>query len=118
MERLFKRIDTVFLQVKDLEKSVNWYVEVLGFDLRWTDNENGYAAINISETPLTLVRTDNVIQSALSPFNFYSSDIERAHTALIEKGVEVEDIIDYGNVLSFNFKDLDGNKLGVCYFEE
>jgi catechol 2,3-dioxygenase-like lactoylglutathione lyase family enzyme len=118
MDRLFKRIDTVFLQVKDLEKSIKWYVEVLGFNLRWSDNDNGYAAINISETPLTLVRADNVSPTSHILFNFYSSDIKRAYTALIEKGVEVEDIIDYGNVLSFNFLDLDGNKLGVCYFEE
>lgn len=117
MEQLFKRIDTVFLQVNNLEKSVKWYTELLGFNLRWIDNESGYAAINISETPLTLVRTNKVEPPPHIPFNFYTSDIKTAHTKLKENGVEVEGIIAYGNVLSFKFKDIDGNELGVCYFE-
>jgi catechol 2,3-dioxygenase-like lactoylglutathione lyase family enzyme len=118
MSQLFKRIDTVFLQVSDIDESIKWYTETLGFNLRWFDNENGYAAINVSETPLTLVRVKEVKPATHNPFNFYTSDINKVHEELNKKGVEVEDIVDYGNVLSFNFKDLDGNTLGVCYFEE
>ncbi|MFD1739614.1 VOC family protein [Bacillus salitolerans] len=118
MSHLFKRIDTVFLEVSDMDESIKWYTDVLGFSLRWYQQEGGYAAINIGETPLTLVRSKEVTPSSHCPFNFYTSDIHKAHQELKSKGVQVEEIVDYGDVLSFNFKDLDGHTLGVCYFAE
>ncbi|MEA3318523.1 MAG: VOC family protein [Bacillota bacterium] len=118
MSALFKRIDTVFLEVTDMPKSINWYTEVLGFSVRWHDEENGYAAIEMGETPLTLVRAESVTPGSHCLLNFYSSDIHAAHQKLKENGVLVEDVIDYGTVLSFEFKDPDGHILGVCYFEE
>ncbi len=51
MSALFKRIDTVFLEVTDMEKSIKWYTEVLGFSVRWHDEENGYAAIEMGKHP-------------------------------------------------------------------
>lgn len=118
MSALFKRIDTVFLEVTDMEKSIKWYTEVLGFSVRWHDEENGYAAIEMGETPMTLVRAVKVTPASHCLLNFYSSDIYAAHQKLQENGVEVDAVIDYGTVLSFEFKDPDGHILGVCYFEE
>jgi predicted enzyme related to lactoylglutathione lyase len=118
MNSLFKRIDTVFLEVTDMEKSIKWYTEVLGFSIRWYDKQNGYAAIDIGETPLTLVSAREVAPASHCLLNFYSSDINKAHQELKKNGVHVEEIVDHGNVLSFEFKDLDGHVLGVCYFEE
>jgi hypothetical protein len=96
-------------------------VEKLGFTLRWRHDEGGYAALNIGETPLTLVRAADGVElhnSDHAPFNFFTSDIQEAHRQLKEKGVHVEAIQDHGDVLSFDFKDLDGNRLGVCHFQE
>ncbi|KMJ57350.1 hypothetical protein AB685_17850 [Bacillus sp. LL01] len=118
MSALFKRIDTVFLEVTDMERSINWYTEVLGFSVRWHDVENGYAAIEVGETPLTLVHAEKVTPASHCLLNFYSSDIYVAHQKLRENGVEVEDVMDYGTVMSFEFKDPDGHILGVCSFEE
>lgn len=118
MNKLFKRIDTVFLEVTNMERSIGWYTEVLGFSVRWHDVENGYAAIEMGETPLTLVRAEKVTPGTHCLLNFYSADIYAAHQKLAERGVSVEDVIDYGAVLSFEFKDPDGHILGVCYFEE
>ncbi|MFA9556902.1 VOC family protein [Evansella sp. AB-rgal1] len=118
MSTLFNRIDTVFLQVTDMEISIKWYTEVLGFQLRWYHKESGYAAINIGETPLTLVHANEVTPGTHAPFNFYTSDIKKAYETLVNLGVEVEDIEDHGDVMSFHFKDPDNNLLGVCYFEE
>ncbi|NLP52582.1 VOC family protein [Bacillus sp. RO1] len=118
MSGLFKRIDTVFLEVTDMPRSINWYTEVLGFSVRWHDEENGYAAIEIGETPMTLVGAGSVTPASHCLLNFYSSDINAAHQKLRENGALVEDVIDYGAVLSFEFKDPDGHILGVCYFEE
>ncbi|WP_404349240.1 VOC family protein [Sutcliffiella horikoshii] len=118
MSKLFKRIDTVFLEVTNMERSIGWYTEVLGFSVRWHDVENGYAAIEMGETPLTLVRAEKVTPGTHCLLNFYSADIYVAHMKLAERGVSVDDVIDYGAVLSFEFKDPDGHTLGVCYFEE
>lgn len=119
MSNLFKRIDTVFLQVTNYEKAVEWYTEVLGFTVRWNDEVNGYAALNIGETPLTLVRTTKEIsKNSHIPFNFYVPNIESAHKHLVEHGVKVEPINEDGTVKWFNFEDLEGNQLGVCYFPE
>lgn len=118
MSALFKRIDTVFIEVTDMPRSINWYTEVFGFSVRWNDVENGYAAIEMGETPLTLVQADKVTPGSHCLLNFYSSDIYNAHQKLRERGIPVDDVVDYGTVLSFEFKDPDGHILGVCYFEE
>ena len=34
-EKLVKRIDAVFLPVKSLNESLEWYQDIFGFDLRW-----------------------------------------------------------------------------------
>jgi catechol-2,3-dioxygenase len=121
MSKLFKRIDTVFLKVRDFDKAIQWYGEVLGLEVRWRHDEGGYAALNVGETPLTLVRmspNDEAAQDGRISFNFYVPDIHQAHQHLKDHGVDVGEIVDYGDVLSFNFSDLDGNQLGVCYFAE
>jgi catechol 2,3-dioxygenase-like lactoylglutathione lyase family enzyme len=70
---LFKRIDTVFLHVKQFDQAIEWYVQKLGFTLRWRHDEGGYAALNIGETPLTLVRAvDGVGQHRFGRESFRS----------------------------------------------
>lgn len=122
MSSIFKRIDTVFLQVSDFEQAIKWYGDVLGFKLRWKDDKGGYAALDIGETLLTLVRTNNnekpVRKNNHISFNFYTSDIEQAHQYLVQNDVNVEPIIEDKDVKWFKFQDLEGNDLEVCYFKE
>ncbi|MEI4769910.1 VOC family protein [Psychrobacillus sp. FJAT-51614] len=121
MPSIFKRIDTVFLQVSDFEQAIKWYGDVLGFKLRWKDDIGGYAALEIGETPLTLVRTnrnEKPVKNNYISFNFYTSDIEQAHQYLVENDVNVEPINEDKNVKWFKFQDLEGNYLEVCHFQE
>lgn len=122
MSGLFKRIDTVFLKVKDFDKAIDWYTTVLGFSVRWVHQDGGYAALNIGETPLTLVKAgegEELPKKSPISFNFYSPNIEAAHAHLIENNVEVEPInSESDGVKWFRFKDLEGNSLEVCYFKE
>lgn len=114
MSTLFKRIDTVFLKVKDLDQAIEWYTKVLGFDLRW--KVEGYAALNISETPLTLVQaTGEFSPIKESSFNFYVSDVNEAHEHLKKHGVQLGPI-ESNEVQWFWFSDSDGNRLEVCSF--
>lgn len=116
MRGLAKRVDTVFVEVKDLNHSIKWYSEILGLTLRW--NRNGYAAFTVGETSLTLVQSVEVQPAKHSPFNFFTTDIEAVHRHLVEHNVDTNDIEDYGDLKTFDFRDPDGHLLGFCQFEE
>jgi catechol-2,3-dioxygenase len=119
MSMLFKRIDTVFLKVKNFEKAIKWYSDVLGFSVRWVHEEGGYAALEIGETPLTLVRANENFKPVMEAyFNFYVPDLNDVYKHLKSYDVEVTDIVDHGDVQTFDFKDPDGNTLSVCHFAE
>ncbi|MBM6616427.1 VOC family protein [Bacillus suaedaesalsae] len=118
MSELFKRIDTVFLKVIDFDKAIDWYCTVLDFTLRWKDEKGGYAALNIGETPLTLVRSSDKAKGTNVTFNFFSPDIEAVHHHLRKHDVQVEPIHDEAGVKWFAFDDLEGNPLAVCSFKE
>jgi len=120
---MFKRIDTVFLPVQDTYRSIKWYEEKCGFTLRWHDESNGYAAMDIGdgETAFTLVRNPQMGNPKPADhewFNLYTSDIHATHQAMLDVGVEATPIQSGGNVEFYQFKDLDGNTIGVCCFEE
>ncbi|WP_075619327.1 VOC family protein [Paenisporosarcina indica] len=120
---MFKRIDTVFLPVKDTHRSIKWYKDKCGFTLRWHDVENGYAAMEIGngKTAFTLVRTIFMEVNKMGDhecFNLYTEDIHATHQTMLDSGVQATPIRSGGNVEFFQFKDLDGNTIGVCSFEE
>lgn len=118
MEQLFKRIDTVFLTVQNLNEAIEWYTGVLNFSLRW--KHGNYAALNIGETPLTLRQAETADFKPLKEafFNFYVENIELVYQHLLDNGVEVEEIKKEDDVQWFRFYDRDGNALEVCHFAE
>lgn len=115
---LFRRVDTVFLPVRDLDKAVAWYTEHLGLTLRW--QHGNYAALNVAETPLTLYQPEGEYRPIKEhmPFNFYSPDIEAARERLRAAGAAVGEINRHENFAHFACTDPDGNQLGVCWFPE
>ena len=120
---MFKRIDTVFLPVQDTNSSIKWFEDKCGFTLRWHDEVNGYAAMDIGngETAFTLVRSPQMGSSKPKEhewFNLYTADIHATHHFLLDAGVDATPVQTGGNVEFFQFKDLDGNTIGVCSFEE
>ncbi|MET0785150.1 MAG: VOC family protein [Paenisporosarcina sp.] len=120
---MFKRIDTVFLPVEDTYRSIKWFEEKCGFTLRWHDEKNGYAAMDIGngETAFTLVSISQMRSSKPTEhewFNLYTPDIHATHQNMLNLGVDATPVQSGGNVEFFQFKDLDGNAIGVCSFEE
>ena len=113
---MLKRIDTVFLPVTNLERSIAWYTETLGLTLRW--QVQGYAAFHVAQTALTLVQADAAVPAKHEPFNFYVDDIKGVHAHLAGLGVAVSELRDHGNLLEFTLTDPDGNRLGIVWFEE
>lgn len=119
MDIKLKRIDTVFLRVQNLEKSVKWYTDVLGLKLRWENLTNRYAAFDVGETALTLYETPGtaIIPNNDHLFNFFVEDIEHTHALLMESGVDIGPLEDGGGGLKWCFfKDIDGNRLDLCSF--
>lgn len=113
---MLKRIDTVFLPVSNLDSAIAWYTSTLGLSLRW--KVQGYAALNVGETAFTLVEVAEVRPAQHQPFNFYAGDIRAARERLAGAGVSVSELRDHGNMLEFEFKDPDGNALGIVWLEE
>ncbi len=116
---IFKRIDTVFVKVKNLEKASEWYETVMGFESTWKDIAGGYVSFAVGETALTLARVpegEELKVSETPAFNFYASDVQEAHRYLVEKGVNTSEITIDADVKWFSFEDVEGNKLEVCSF--
>jgi catechol-2,3-dioxygenase len=90
------QIDTVFLPVRSIEKTTRWYQEKLGWLMEWKNIEVA------SFKPVTEIT-----------FNLYTQNIQTASEMLKKNGVEVSEILDYGNAQYFYFKDLDGNLISV-----
>jgi len=114
---MIKRIDSVFLQVGDLDQAIKWYSDNLGLKLRWK-NQYGYAAMEVGETVLTLVEGTDTTKQSHMQFNFYTSDIDKMHKELVSKGVKVGKLNGDSNFAYFQFEDLCENILGFCWFPE
>lgn len=115
------RMDTVFIPVKDLQRSAEWYSRILGIPMKEV-NPPVYNLEIEGDTGLALdtdnfhstVRDGDVQPSAHPLFNFLTHDIDEAYRFLVKNGVEVDpEIIRFGNVVYFHFKDPDGNMIMV-----
>ena len=90
---MFRRIDTVFVRVRNLDEAVAWYTQHLGLEVRW--RHPGVACLNLGETPLTLLETGEAFHPVEeAPFNFYAPDIEaeledqRQQTTVLQNNAE------------------------------
>lgn len=112
-ETMFKRIDTVFVYVRNLAESVQWYREVLGLEVGL--EYQGYVAFKLGETYLTLIENGSQINHEFSAFNFFVEDVHKTYRYLVESDVKVTDVKNDG-VDHFAFFDPDGNRLEICSF--
>lgn len=115
-EKQVERIDAVFLPVKNLEASLQWYQELFGFKLRWKNERMAGLAI-ASNCGFHLVQVaDHIPNRDYVPFNFATKNIQKLHQTLKDKGVkvtEVESDSDFKEMRLFDFWDLDGNIINV-----
>ncbi|WP_050615503.1 VOC family protein [Bacillus testis] len=115
------KVNNVFIHVSNLEKSVEWYSDLLGISFNKENVRSPVYNIPVtSETGLTL--DDHTFDPGfqLSPsdhvlFNFFAKEIDEAYEFVRNKGItivrEIERIEDFAY---FNFKDPDGNVLMIC----
>lgn len=115
------RIDTIFIHVSDLERSIKWYSELLGLEVKKGVHTGPIYTLNMGNGPgITLdnhcFEEDNKLIPSNQPlFNLSSSDINKAFKHVTEMGVEiVTNIIEHPDLAEFSIKDPDGNIIMIC----
>ncbi|WP_156158270.1 VOC family protein [Gordoniibacillus kamchatkensis] len=118
----FLGVDGVFMPVSDLTRSVRWYTEVLGLEIRHRDEPHA-AVLKIGQglPALCLVQSGGPLPAPFPPnrydvthfFNFKAADIDAVHSELAARGVDVSPIYQSDALRYFGFQDPDGNGLGV-----
>ncbi|MCA1062951.1 VOC family protein [Rossellomorea sp. AcN35-11] len=111
---MFSKVDTVHIIVADLKKSVQWYTEVLEFEQVFDSGQ--YIVFQIGQASTTLtIQEGKVRPSSIKPILF-SDALEETRLKLVEKGVNVGEIEEDGEVSFFEFWDLDGNGFEACQY--
>lgn len=124
-----------FLTVRDLDASVRWYQDKLGFDFHYFSATG--AAGYVGPTPdyvegltiryagfkpfspespwsrMALVETPVVYPLVHIPYTIQSSDAEENHRRLRALDVQLSDFQDDGSRKQFYFYDYDGNPIGI-----
>lgn len=111
---ILNQIGTVFIPVKDIEKSSEWYCDLLGIEKTGEIQFGHLYVIPMEGMGIVLdskIYSENNLFKA-PVFHFNTENIEEAFTFLKNKGVDVITDIQHGHY--FNFKDPDGNLLMIC----
>lgn len=116
------RIDTIFVHVSDLERSVQWYSRLLGLDIREGSFTGPVYTLNMGEGKPGITLDNHCfdenyefVPSNQPLFNLSSSNINDAFSHVTAMGVElVTEIITHSDMAEFSFKDPDGNIIMIC----
>jgi len=113
-------VGRVILPVADQDRALEFYVETLGFEKRsdiafgegdrWLEVAPPGAATGIAIMPPRPGGSPGGDQTCVA---FATGNVEADHTALRERGVDVDDVIGGEGPVPrmFFFRDLDGNNL-------
>lgn len=122
---LFRGVAAVFMPVRELDKSIEWYAKNLGFVLQFKHAAYKAAGIrcgnHMPSLCLVQVHEYKPVEFPQNDFgcdifyNFIVEDIDQVHTDLTQKGVEVTEIhtsLD-SSFRHFSAWDIDGNLLSI-----
>jgi catechol 2,3-dioxygenase-like lactoylglutathione lyase family enzyme len=115
------RIDTIFVPALDTEAAARWYASMFGMvEIFRSAGHIGlrFEGASAKTTALTLVPVSVLPEQGFVAFNFFSSEPEALHDALLEDGRDVTPITDSGGLIWFDFTDIAGNRVNVCHFRE
>ena len=115
------RIDTVFIHVTDLVRSVEWYSKLLGVEVNKEINGPIYT-FNMGAGRPGLTLDDHsfdkdyeLIVHNQPLFNLSTTDIDAAYQHVKALGVDiVGEIHHYPDLSEFSIKDPDGNIIMIC----
>lgn len=115
------RVDTIFVHVTDLVKSVEWYSKLLGVEVKSEVHGPIYTFdMGVGRPGLTLDNHcfDDIYE--LKPlnqplFNLSASDIIAAYQHVKDIGAKiVSEIQHFPDLSEFSFEDPDGNIIMIC----
>jgi predicted enzyme related to lactoylglutathione lyase len=113
-----KQIGAVFLHVSDMNKSIQWYSELLGLPIKSSSHEGTIYELTMdggSGLLLDSNKRELSNSSRKTQFFFNTRNLKESYDFIIEKGVEIVTEIEvHDNISFFTFKDLDENILMVC----
>jgi len=112
-------VRTVSIPVDDQDAALRFYADTLGFTvLRDMPTPNGSRWIELAPAENSVIVTlepaaPDVTRGAIG-IRFTTDDIDAAHSALVDRGVEVDDILRWPGVPAmFAFRDIDGNTFSI-----
>lgn len=111
---ILNQIGAVFIPVKDIEKSKQWYCHLLGLKLESEVLFGHLFVIPMKGPNLVLDSKIHAPESILNipSFHLNTEDIDAAYDYVKANGGEI--LTDIENDHWFNFKDPDGNVIMVC----
>jgi catechol 2,3-dioxygenase-like lactoylglutathione lyase family enzyme len=108
-------LNHVRANVADLERSVQWYTEVLGLEIEFS-----YPPDGSKPTYIQFKRSEGAIFSIMvaepigGRFNFYVADVDAAWNFLKDKAQVIEPLFDTPwGTRKFTLRDPDGNQIGL-----
>jgi catechol 2,3-dioxygenase-like lactoylglutathione lyase family enzyme len=116
------KLEVVMLPVSDVEKSLAFYVEKVGFHLDH-DIKPGNGMRIIQLTPVGSACSivfgtgmgmgDNSVVGSIKNTHLVVDSITEAHKFLADRGVEISEVQDMGGVKYAYFADPDGNSWAI-----
>ncbi|WP_282942145.1 VOC family protein [Paenibacillus sp. RC67] len=105
------------LSVIDFQQSLHYYTEVLGFEVAWIWDEDGYGAVRCGEIEIHLDKQEYIEVSSSYLF-VKNSDV--VYSYYKQQGVEIIKEIESKpwGVREFTFRDINGHKFRVAHIEE
>ncbi len=105
------------LAVSDLDRSITFYTEVLGFELEARQNEISWARLTFGIDAVVLgIGEREALGSGSVSLNFGVDDIEAARSILENRGIEFDGpvLTVPGIVKLAEFEDPDGNRIRLA----
>lgn len=119
---IHNKINTVFVHVSDLHRSVKWYTQLLGQTYDSNTIEKPVYTIDISEsTGLTLdagpagISKTSSSSSDYPLFNFHTDDIDESYEYVKTLGFHINsDIVRFEDFSFFTISDPDRYTIMIC----
>ena len=112
-----KSINHITYNVKDKDKALRWYVDVLGIKQipKMVDGDHLYWLQLPSGAMVHIIENPEAPSAPSHHTAFEVDDIEAARSALVAKGIETTDIQTRNDgQRAFYLNDPDGNRIEIC----
>jgi len=114
MLKAYAQCHITILPVKDFKESIEYYKNVLGFDVAWIWDEEGYGAVQCGEVELHLDK-----QEKIDPCKSYLfvENADQIYAFYKEQGVKIIKEIETKpwGVREFTFEDINGHLFRVAH---